>query len=40
MASFEEYILSLKEPIYAVRPLVAFGLDEKKFLDAATRWRF
>jgi hypothetical protein len=40
MSSFEEDILSLKEPIYAVRPAVAFGLDEKKFLEAATRWRF
>jgi hypothetical protein len=40
MSSFEEDILSLKEPIYAVRPVVAFGLDEKKFLNAATRWRF
>lgn len=40
MSSFEEDILSLKEPIYAVRPVVAFGLEEKKFLDAATRWRF
>ena len=30
MPSFEEDILSLKEPIYAVRPVVAFGLDEKK----------
>ena len=40
MSSFEEDILSLKEPIYAVRPVLAFGLDEKKFLDAATRWRF
>ena len=40
MSSFEEPILSLKEPIYVVRPTVAFGLDEKKFLNAATRWRF
>jgi hypothetical protein len=40
MSSFEEDILSLKEPIYAVRPLMAFGLHEKKFLDGATRWRF
>jgi hypothetical protein len=38
--SFEDDILSLKEPIYAVRPRVAFGLDEKKFANAATRWRF
>lgn len=28
------------EPIYAVRPVVAFGLDEKKFQMAATRWKF
>jgi nitroimidazol reductase NimA-like FMN-containing flavoprotein (pyridoxamine 5'-phosphate oxidase superfamily) len=40
MASFEEPILSLKEPIYAVRPVVVFALDEKKFLNAATRWQF
>jgi len=40
MSSFEEDILSLKEPIYAVRPMVAFGLDERKFLNTATRWRF
>jgi hypothetical protein len=40
MSGFEADILNLKEPVYAVRPLVAFGLDEKKFLNAATRWRF
>ena len=40
MSSFEKDILSLKEPIYAVRPAVAFGLDEKTFFSAATRWRF
>ena len=40
MSSFEEDILSLKEPIYAVRSMVAFGLDERKSLNAATRWRF
>jgi hypothetical protein len=40
MSGFEADILSLKEPIYAVRPVVAFGLDEKKSLNAATRWRF
>lgn len=27
-------------PIYAVRPLAAFGMYEKRFVDAATRWRF
>jgi len=40
MSGFEADILSLKEPIYAVRPAVVFGLDEKKSLNAATRWRF
>jgi nitroimidazol reductase NimA-like FMN-containing flavoprotein (pyridoxamine 5'-phosphate oxidase superfamily) len=28
------------EPIYAVRPIVVFGLDEKRFQMAATRWKF
>lgn len=27
-------------PIYAIRPRVAFAMDEKGFPDAATRWRF
>lgn len=40
MSSFEEPILTLKEPIYVVRPTVVFALDEKKFQTAATRWRF
>jgi hypothetical protein len=40
MADFEADILSLKEPIFVVRPRVAFGLDEKKSLNSATRWRF
>ena len=28
------------EPVYAVRPRVAFGLYEKKFMASATRWKF
>jgi hypothetical protein len=40
MSAFEADILNLKEPVYAVHPVVAFGLDEKKSLKAATRWRF
>jgi len=40
MSSFEEPILSLKQPVYVVRPTVAFGLDENKSLNFATRWRF
>ena len=38
MSSFKEDILSLKEPIYAVYPLVVFGLTEN--LKNATRWTF
>jgi hypothetical protein len=40
MSGFEVDILNLKEPVYRVRPAVVFGLDEKKTLNAATRWRF
>jgi hypothetical protein len=40
MSGMEADILSLAEPVYAVRPVVVFGLDEKKSLNAATRWRF
>jgi hypothetical protein len=28
------------EPIFSVRPVVAFGLYEKKFQSGATRWKF
>lgn len=28
------------EPLYVVRPRVAFGLWEKRFVNSATRWRF
>ena len=31
MARMKEDILSMKEPVFAVRPRVAFGLYEKKF---------
>ena len=27
-------------PVYAVRPRVAFAMYEKRFVEAATRWRF
>jgi pyridoxamine 5'-phosphate oxidase-like protein len=40
MSSFAEDILNLKEPIYLVRAAIIFGLDEKKSLNAATRWKF
>ena len=40
MASMKKDILSMKEPVLAVRPRVAFGLYEKKFQSSATRWTF
>jgi len=40
MSTMQEDILALKEPIFAVCPKVAFGLDEKATLQTATRWRF
>ena len=40
MSSMADDILSLKEPIYAVRPKVVFSLDEKNYPSKATRWLF
>lgn len=40
MSSMETDILSMQEPIFAVRPTVVFGLEESKMLQSATRWRF
>lgn len=40
MSEMEQDILSMKEPVFAVRPTVAFGLYEKKFMSSATRWQF
>ena len=40
MSTMREDILALREPIFAMRPSVAFGLDEKSLLQNATRWRF
>ena len=40
MSTMEKDILSMKEPVFAVRPKVAFGLYEKKFMSSATRWTF
>ncbi len=40
MAGMEKDILSMKEPVFAVRPKVVFGLYEKKFVSSATRWKF
>ena len=33
-------LLTLKEPVFCLRPKIAFGLWEKKFATTATRWIF
>jgi hypothetical protein len=40
LSSMKEDILSLKEPVFAVRPRVVFGLWEKYFQTRSTRWKF
>jgi len=40
MGGMKDDILSMKEPIYAVRPRLVFGLWEKHFVGKATRWKF
>ena len=40
MSAMQEDVLALREPVFAVRPSVAFGLEEKSSLQNATRWRF
>ncbi|MGA8216098.1 MAG: pyridoxamine 5'-phosphate oxidase family protein [Candidatus Sulfotelmatobacter sp.] len=40
MSKMKPDILSMKEPVFAVRPRVAFGLWEKHFMEKSTRWKF
>ena len=40
MSSMEDDILSMKEPVFAVRPKVVFALWEKYFQTKSTRWKF
>jgi len=40
MDTMKDDILSMKEPVFAVRPRVAFGLWEKFFASKTTRWKF
>jgi hypothetical protein len=40
MSAMQDDILAQREPIFAVRPSVAFGLEEGEVLQNATRWRF
>jgi len=40
MSSMTDDILAMKEPVFAVRPHVVFGLWEKHFQGKSTRWKF
>jgi len=40
MGSMKDGILSMKEPVFAVRPSVVFGLWEEYFQSKSTRWKF
>jgi hypothetical protein len=40
LSGMVEGMISLKEPIFAVRPRVVFGQPEKTFSKNATRWKF
>jgi Pyridoxamine 5'-phosphate oxidase len=40
MSTMKQDILTMKEPVFVVRPVVVFGLYEKKFMSSATRWKF
>jgi nitroimidazol reductase NimA-like FMN-containing flavoprotein (pyridoxamine 5'-phosphate oxidase superfamily) len=40
MSGMAEDLLKLKEPVFRLRPQVAFGFNEKTFQTSATRWRF
>lgn len=40
MSGMKQDILSMKEPVFALRPRVVFGLWEKYFVEKSTRWTF
>ena len=40
MSSMKDDILSMKEPVFSVRPCVVFALWEKHFQKKSTRWKF
>jgi len=40
LSAMKDDILSMKEPVFAVRPRVVFGLWEKHFQGKSTRWKF
>jgi nitroimidazol reductase NimA-like FMN-containing flavoprotein (pyridoxamine 5'-phosphate oxidase superfamily) len=40
MSSMKGDILSMKEPVFALRPRVVFGLPENNFIEKSSRWKF
>jgi hypothetical protein len=40
LSKMKDDMLSMKEPVYAIRPRVVFGLWEKYFQTKSTRWTF
>jgi hypothetical protein len=40
MSKMKPNVLSMKEPVFAVRPHLVFGLWEKRFVGKSTRWVF
>jgi Pyridoxamine 5'-phosphate oxidase len=40
MSKMKQDILAMKEPVFAVRPRLVFGLWEKQFAEKFTRWKF
>ncbi len=40
MSTMKDDILSMKEPVFAVRPKVVFAMWEKYFQTKSTRWKF
>jgi hypothetical protein len=40
LSSMKDDILSMKEPVFGVRPRVVFALWEKHFQGKSTRWKF
>lgn len=40
LGAMAEDLLTLKEPVFYLKPVKAFGLWEKKFATSATRWIF
>jgi hypothetical protein len=40
LSTMKDDMLSMKEPVFAVRPQTVFALWEKHFQNKSTRWRF